>query len=69
MKAVVTIDSFISHFSGILGVPCYTLVTKSVDWRWGMSGRKTDWYSNHTILRQKKCGDWGGLFAELDSVL
>jgi len=69
LKSVVTVDTFIGHFAGSLGVPCFTLLAMNVDWRWGMSNNKTPWYSNHTLLRQKKCMNWKDPLNELETLI
>ena len=69
LDAVVTVDTFMSHMAGYLGVRCYTLLATNVDWRWGCGSDKSDWYPNHTLLRQKECGDWSPLLNELNSII
>ena len=69
LDAVVTVDTFMSHMAGYLGVKCYTLLATNVDWRWGCGSDKSDWYPNHTLLRQKKCGDWSPLLNELNWII
>lgn len=58
LKKVITTCTFMSHISGILGVPCDTLLSTFHDWRWGMRSETTPWYKNHRLLRQKNCGNW-----------
>jgi hypothetical protein len=66
LKRVITVDTFMSHFAGIAGVPCTVLLAVNMDWRWGVSSDKTDWYTNHTLLRQSRCGDWGSILDALE---
>ncbi len=65
LKSVITVDTFMSHISGVLGVPCYTLLPVNVDWRWGRTSRRTPWYNNHTLIRQQKCQEWGPVIDEV----
>ena len=55
---VITAATTLSHLSGALGVPTWTLLHKYPDWRWGYSGRTTIWYSSMTLYRQSFSGSW-----------
>jgi ADP-heptose:LPS heptosyltransferase len=52
MDLVVTVDTAIAHIAGAMGVPCYLLVSKMPDWRWGLNDNKTAWYPSIKIERQ-----------------
>jgi GR25 family glycosyltransferase involved in LPS biosynthesis len=58
VNSVVTVDTSIVHLAGTLGVKCHLLLCAVPEWRWGISGNKTKWYSNVTIWRQKDFDDW-----------
>ena len=59
LDCVVTVDTAVAHLAGTLGVPCYVLMAKIVDWRWGLEGETTEWYKSLRLYRQTKLGDWG----------
>ena len=65
LKQVVTVDTFMSHLAGYMGVPCALLLSTVADWRWGISDVKTPWYTNHSLLRQSKIGDWKALLNDV----
>lgn len=69
LSCVVTVDTFISHMTGLLGVPCYTMLPVNVDWRWGITSDTTPWYSNHRLFRQLKCQDWSPVLEEISNEL
>lgn len=70
LKAVVTVDTAISHIAGGIGVKCVTILPTNADWRWGNNGRGSRFYGdNHHVARQIKSGDWGDPIAEAMRIL
>lgn len=62
---LVTVDTATAHLAGALGVQTYLLLQHSPDWRWGISSETTPWYSNMTLLRQPRYGDWESVITKL----
>lgn len=62
LKAVVTVDTAMSHMAGALGTNCITMLPTNADWRWGdfytIKGQSDFYGDNHTLARQSKCGQW-----------
>lgn len=58
LDLLVSIDTSIVHLAGAMGVPTLMLLLYYSDWRWGVSGPSTPWYSSLTLFRQKRYGDW-----------
>jgi tetratricopeptide (TPR) repeat protein len=60
LSAVVTVDTALSHLTGVIGAKCYTMVPVNSDWRWGVDPKGSRFYSkeNHIIIRQRKIGQW-----------
>ena len=56
---VVTIDNFIAHLAGALGVKTDVLLPFNSDWRWGANESSSYWYSSVNLVRQKTPKDWG----------
>ena len=52
-----------------MGKPTYLLHSFSPDWRWGLTGRDTEWYPSVINIRQDTFGDWDSVFAQLRSEL
>lgn len=69
LRAVVSVDTFISHLAGALHMPCHTVLMKNVDWRWGISSNLSDWYYNHRLYRQEKSCDWSKPIYEVENEL
>lgn len=65
LKQVVSVDTFMSHLAGTMGIPCQLLLSTVADWRWGPSGVETPWYTNHSLLRQDRIGNWKGLLNDV----
>jgi len=55
---VITTDSALAHLAGGLGTPTWLLLHHSPDWRWGMDGERSHWYSSMRLFRQRTKGDW-----------
>lgn len=62
---VITIDNCVAHFSGALGLKTYLLLPKQHDWRWFEETKKSIWYENLHIFRQRKNGDYASLITEI----
>jgi hypothetical protein len=62
---VISIDTMTAHLAGALGVPAWTLLKSSADWRW-MTGRPdSPWYPSMRLFRQRSAGDWATLLEEV----
>lgn len=55
---VVAMQTTVVHVAGGLGVPCWALVPKSSQWRYGQEGEDFPWASSVRIVRQEKRGEW-----------
>jgi len=65
LDLVVTVDSAVAHLAGALGRPVWTLLPKVPNWRWGLTGDATPWYSTMRLFRQRTEGDWPGVIDDL----
>jgi hypothetical protein len=66
---VVTLDSFVAHLAGSLGVRTWLALPFSCDWRWGLTSESTPWYPSMRLFRQVRPGDWSTVFAEMAAEL
>ena len=58
MDLLITVDTLAAHLGGSLGLPTWTLLKRSADWRW-MTGREdSPWYPSMRLFRQSTAGDW-----------
>ena len=55
---IITTDTSIAHLSGACGKKTLLLLKKVPDWRWGIKGKKTFWYENMELFRQKEKDNW-----------
>ena len=62
LDLVITSDTAVAHLSATLGKKTWIALPHVADWRWFTDKKNTKWYSNATLYRQKKIGDWSGVF-------
>ena len=55
---IITVDTVVAHLAAGLGKPTWLLLKKVPDWRWGMDGDTTFWYSSMRLFRQRERGNW-----------
>ena len=58
MNLLLTVDTSIAHLAGALGIPTWTMLPFSPDWRWELAGEKTPWYPTMRLFRQRQAGNW-----------
>lgn len=58
MDLIVTIDSGPAHLAGALGLPTWTLLLYSPDWRWMLGRDDSPWYPSMRLFRQERFEDW-----------
>jgi tetratricopeptide (TPR) repeat protein len=61
LDAVITSDTSLAHLAGSIGTRTLVLLGKVPDWRWGLTGETTPWYSSMELFRQSRIGDWGAV--------
>ncbi len=61
MDHVVCMQTTVVHVSGALGVPCWTFVPKSSQWRYGQKGEDFPWAKSVRIIRQDERGEWSDI--------
>jgi hypothetical protein len=69
LDLLITVDTFIAHFAGALGIPVWLLLHSQCDWRW-MAGRAdTPWYPTMRLFRQRRPGEWASVVSEVAEAL
>ena len=58
---VITSDSSVAHLAGAMGVPTWLALRWIPEWRWGLEGTHTAWYTSLRLFRQRFDGDWAGV--------
>ncbi len=69
MDLILTVDTSPAHLAGALGVPVWTLLPFTPDWRWLLEREDTPWYPTMRLFRQTKPGDWGSVLARVTAEL
>jgi tetratricopeptide (TPR) repeat protein len=68
LDLVITSDTAIPHLAGALGVPVWLALPFVPDWRWLLNRTDSPWYPTMRLFRQKKQGDWTGVFEEMQAL-
>lgn len=63
---VITSDTAIAHLAGALGVRTWVALKYTPDWRWLLDRMDSPWYPTMRLFRQKRTGDWSGVFEEIE---
>lgn len=58
MDMVVTMQTTTVHVAGGLGIPCWTFVPRTSQWRYGQTGEDYPWAKSVRIIRQNTDGVW-----------
>lgn len=58
LDAVISIDNTSVHLAGALGVPTYTLLQLSPNWRWGLKEGPSYWYPSVKTFRNRTLKTW-----------
>ena len=65
MDLVITIDTFVAHLAGTLGVAVWLLLGYAPDWRWLLAREDSPWYPSMRLFRQRAAGDWSAVAARV----
>jgi hypothetical protein len=69
LDLLVTSDSAPAHLAGAMGRPVWVALRDRPDWRWLIEGSESPWYPTMRLFRQRRRGDWAGVFAEIAAAL
>ena len=65
LDLVIAVDTAVAHLAGAMGVPVWTLVTHSPDWRHHLNRTDNPWYPSMRLFRQPPDADWPALAADV----
>lgn len=69
LDLVVSSDTAIPHLAGALGRPVWLAVKRVPDWRWLLGRADSPWYPTLRLFRQRRDGDWDGVFRAIAAAL
>jgi ADP-heptose:LPS heptosyltransferase len=58
LDLVITVDNTVSHLAGALGIPVWTLLPSSPEWRYPRSGETMPWYPSMRLFRRAPGENW-----------
>jgi hypothetical protein len=58
LDLLVTTDTALAHLAGALGVPVWTVLGPTFNWRWRLDGDSTPLYPSMRLVREATAGDW-----------
>ena len=65
MDLIITVDTAVAHLAGAIGCPTTLLLHYQSDWRWGLETKSSHWYSDMSLLRLERNGDWPDIYGEI----
>lgn len=69
LDLVVTSDTSTAHLAGALGCRVWVALRRVPDWRWMLDRPDSPWYPSMRLFRQRRDGDWPGVFAAIVKAL
>jgi tetratricopeptide (TPR) repeat protein len=65
LDLVVSVQTAVVHLAGALGTPCFAMVPRRPEWRYGLTGEAMPWYAAVRLFRQGPDGDWDPVIARV----
>ncbi len=62
LDLIITADTYLGHLAATLGKKTWIALSFISDWRWFQDKKKSAWYENVRLYRQKKIGNWEEVF-------
>ena len=69
LDLIITSNTAIAHLAGALGKPAWVALQYVPEWRWLLDRNDSPWYLTMRLFRQRRAGDWEGVFSEIQSAL
>lgn len=60
---VIAMQTSVAHLAGAIGTPCWTLIPKTSQWRYGEDYTDVPWYRSMTLYREKQ--GWGAVVKQI----
>ncbi|MGE3317186.1 MAG: tetratricopeptide repeat protein, partial [Planctomycetaceae bacterium] len=65
LDLVITVDTSTAHLAGALGLPVWTMLCHTPDWRWHLDRNDSPWYPTMRLFRQPAWGNWDAVAEEI----
>ena len=65
LDLVISVCTAPAHLAGALGVPVWTVLHRSAEWRWLRDRSDSPWYPTMRLFRQPREGDWVTVAADV----
>ncbi|HJM00418.1 MAG TPA: hypothetical protein QF846_12325, partial [Acidimicrobiales bacterium] len=65
LDLIITADTSLGHLSATLGKKTWIALPFVSDWRWFCDEKKSIWYENVTLYKQKQIGNWKEVFKSI----
>ena len=65
LDLIITADTSLGHLSATLGKKTWIALPFVSDWRWFRDEKKSVWYENVTLYKQKQIGNWEEIFKSI----
>jgi hypothetical protein len=65
LDLVIAVDSAVAHLAGAMGKEVWLPLAFVPDWRYGLEGDRSPWFSTMRLFRQQKAGEWSTVVVEL----
>ena len=62
LDLIISVDTSVAHLAGAMGKPTWVLLGFLPDWRWFLGREDSPWYPGMKLFRQRRKGDWKGVF-------
>ncbi len=69
LDLIISTDTAVVHLAGAVGIPIWTLLHTSSDWRWFLNRDNSPWYPEMRLFRQTKLNNWTDLFKQVKETL
>ena len=69
MDLIISVDTAVAHLAGAIGCRTNLLLHYQSDWRWGLETKISHWYSNMSLIRLKRNGEWSDTFGEISATI
>jgi ADP-heptose:LPS heptosyltransferase len=62
---LITVDTYIVHLAGVLGIKTFLLLGYTSDWRWSNKETTTYWYNSVELIRMKENKNMDNILVEV----